>query len=48
MLRALNDAERLEGYYNRIGFTSSRRAFIEAGLVESYTSGDLLYGHTPA
>jgi len=48
VLRALNDAERLEGYYNRIGFTSSRRAFIEAGLVESYTSGDLLYGHTPA
>jgi len=45
VLRALNDAERLQGYYNNIGFTSSRQAFVEAGLTESYCPGDLVYGH---
>jgi len=44
VLRALSDDVALEGYYNRIGFTGNRRAFEDAGLKESYRTGDMLYG----
>ena len=43
VLRALSDAPRLEGYYERIGFTSEQREFERAGLSESFVSGDMLF-----
>lgn len=48
VLRALSDAPRLEGYYERIGFTSEQCAFDRAGLSESFVKGDLLFNSEPA
>ena len=48
VLRALSNAPRLEGYYERIGFTSERAAFDAAGLSESFVKGDLLFHSEPA
>ena len=47
VLRALSDAPRLDGYYERIGFTAEREAFERAGLSESFVSGDLLFHSEP-
>ena len=41
-LRALREDAQLEGYYEKIGFTSRPQAFEDAGLMESYEAGDML------
>ena len=43
VLKALSDANRLEGYYNRIGFTSSLQVFADAGLSSSYRDGEFIF-----
>ena len=42
VLRALREDAQLEGYYEKIGFTSRPQAFEDAGLMESYEAGDML------
>ena len=37
----------LTKYYQRIGFTSERKAFEQKGLADSYKLGDLLYHTDP-
>jgi len=43
VLRALHDDVALETYYEKIGFTARQQAFEDAGLADSYASGDMLY-----
>jgi len=43
-LKALNDAPALTSYYEEIGFTSDRAAFVTAGLQDTYRGGEMLLG----